>query len=140
MNIYKEGTDIAVFAAAVSDFTPEGSSSVKIKKSENTIELTLLPTKDIAFEAGKIKKEGVIHIGFALETDNEKENAIAKLAKKRLDAIVLNSMNDPGAGFGTDTNKITIISPSGEIRDYKLKAKKEVASDIVNYVESIFVC
>ncbi len=140
MKIYKEGTDIAVFAAAVSDFTPEGSSSVKIKKSESSIELTLLPTKDIAFEAGKIKKEGVIHIGFALETNNEKENAIAKLAKKNLDAIVLNSMNDPGAGFGSDTNKITIISPSGEIRDYKLKAKTEVASDIVNYVESNFVC
>jgi len=137
---YEEGTEIALFAAAVADFSPSSAQSSKIKKSDNNINISLLPTKDIAFEAGKIKKSGVIHIGFALETDNERENAISKLSKKRLDAIVLNSLNDPGAGFGVETNKVTIISNSGDITEYKLKDKKEVAIDIVNYVENNFVC
>jgi len=140
MKTYEEGTEIALFAAAVADFTPSSAQSSKIKKSDNNINISLLPTKDIAFEAGKIKRSGVIHIGFALETDNERENAISKLSKKRLDAIVLNSLNDPGAGFGTDTNRVTIISNSGDITEYKLKDKKEVAFDIVNYVENNFVC
>lgn len=140
MKTYEAGTDIAVFAAAVSDFTPSATESSKIKKTEKSINISLLPTKDIAFEAGKVKREGVTHIGFALETDNERENALSKLSKKRLDAIVLNSLNDPGAGFGTDTNKVTIISYSGEITEYKLKDKTEVASDIVNYIENNFVC
>ncbi|MHC1780519.1 MAG: bifunctional phosphopantothenoylcysteine decarboxylase/phosphopantothenate--cysteine ligase CoaBC [Bacteroidales bacterium] len=140
MKIYEAGSDIALFAAAVSDFTPSTVESSKIKKSESGINISLLPTKDIAFEAGKIKKDGVIHIGFALETDNERENALSKLSKKRLDAIVMNSLNDPGAGFGSDTNKVTIISRSGDITEYKLKEKTEVASDIVNYIENSFLC
>lgn len=140
MKIYEAGTDIAVFAAAVSDFTPSVTESSKIKKTGSTLAISLLPTKDIAHEVGKVKRDGVFHVGFALETDNERDNAISKLSLKRFDAIVLNSLNDPGAGFGSDTNKVTIISQSGEITEYKLKDKKEVASDIVNYVENNFVC
>ena len=138
--IYKEGADIVVLAAAVSDFTPALIERAKIKRIGDEISLKLKPTKDIAASLGEIKREGTIHIGFALETDNEFENALSKLQRKNLDAIVLNSLKDKGAGFGKETNKITIISGDGESVQYPLKDKKEVASDIVDYVENMLVC
>ncbi|MDP3437481.1 MAG: bifunctional phosphopantothenoylcysteine decarboxylase/phosphopantothenate--cysteine ligase CoaBC [Bacteroidales bacterium] len=138
--LYNSGADIVVLAAAVSDFTPALIEKAKIKREGDEITLKLIPTKDIAASLGEIKKEGTIHIGFALETDNEFENAISKLQRKNLDAIVLNSLNDKGAGFGKETNKITIISGDGESLQFPLKDKKEVASDIVDYVENMLVC
>jgi len=137
---YKAGADIVVLAAAVSDFTPALFERAKIKRVGDEISLKLKPTRDIAASLGEIKKEGSIHIGFALETDNEFENALSKLHRKNLDAIVLNSLNDKGAGFGKETNKITIISGNGESLQFPLKDKKEVASDIVDYVENMLVC
>jgi phosphopantothenoylcysteine decarboxylase/phosphopantothenate--cysteine ligase len=137
---YKAGADIVILAAAVSDFTPALAESAKIKRVGEEITLKLKPTRDIAASLGEIKKEGAIHIGFALETDNEFENALSKLQRKNLDAIVLNSLNDKGAGFGKETNKITIISGNGESLQFTLKDKKEVASDIVDYVENMLVC
>ncbi|PKP06731.1 MAG: bifunctional phosphopantothenoylcysteine decarboxylase/phosphopantothenate--cysteine ligase CoaBC [Bacteroidetes bacterium HGW-Bacteroidetes-5] len=137
---YKAGADIVVLAAAVSDFTPALIERAKIKRVGDEITLKLKPTRDIAASLGEIKKEGSIHIGFALETDNEFENALSKLHRKNLDAIVLNSLNDKGAGFGKETNKITIISGNGESLQFPLKDKKEVASDIVDYVENMLVC
>ncbi|OFY33918.1 MAG: phosphopantothenoylcysteine decarboxylase [Bacteroidetes bacterium GWF2_41_61] len=137
---YKAGADIVVLAAAVSDFTPALIEGAKIKRVGDEITLKLKPTRDIAASLGEIKKEGSIHIGFALETDNEFENALSKLHRKNLDAIVLNSLNDKGAGFGKETNKITIISGNGESLQFPLKDKKEVASDIVDYVENMLVC
>lgn len=138
--LYNSGADIVVLAAAVSDFTPALIEKAKIKREGDEITLKLKPTKDIAASLGEIKKEGTIHIGFALETDNEFENALSKLQRKNLDAIVLNSLNDKGAGFGKETNKITIISGDGESLQFPLKDKKEVASDIVDYVENMLVC
>ncbi|PKO98762.1 MAG: bifunctional phosphopantothenoylcysteine decarboxylase/phosphopantothenate--cysteine ligase CoaBC [Bacteroidetes bacterium HGW-Bacteroidetes-8] len=137
---YRAGADIVILAAAVSDFTPSLIERAKIKRLGDEITLKLKPTRDIAASLGEVKKEGAIHIGFALETDNEFENALSKLQRKNLDAIVLNSLNDKGAGFGKETNKITIISSNGESLQYPLKDKKEVASDIVDYVENMLVC
>jgi phosphopantothenoylcysteine decarboxylase/phosphopantothenate--cysteine ligase len=124
----------------VSDFTPNKRSETKIKREQeknNKFILELKPTQDIAAELGKIKRPGTLHIGFALETDNEVQNAFAKLDKKNLDAIVLNSLRDEGAGFGTDTNKISIIDRKGSIKDFNIKSKQLVAVDIVNYIERL---
>lgn len=140
LTAYKAGSDIVILAAAVSDFTPSIIERAKIKRVGDDITLKLKPTKDIAAALGEIKKEGAIHIGFALETDNELENALSKLRRKNLNAIILNSLNDKGAGFGKETNKITIISSNGESLQYPLKDKKEVASDIVDYVENMLLC
>jgi len=140
MEIYKNGVDIVVLCAAVSDFTPSKISETKIKREQgknNKFILELKPTQDIAAELGKIKRPGTLHIGFALETDNEVPNALAKLDKKNLDAIVLNSLRDEGAGFGTDTNKISIIDRKGSIKDFNIKSKQLVAVDIVNYIERL---
>ncbi|MBP9018261.1 MAG: bifunctional phosphopantothenoylcysteine decarboxylase/phosphopantothenate--cysteine ligase CoaBC [Bacteroidales bacterium] len=140
MEIYKNGVDIVVLCAAVSDFTPNKRSETKIKREQgknNKFILELKPTQDIAAELGKIKRPGTLHIGFALETDNEVPNALAKLDKKNLDAIVLNSLRDEGAGFGTDTNKISIIDRKGSIKDFNIKSKQLVAVDIVNYIERL---
>lgn len=140
MEIYKNGVDIVVLCAAVSDFTPNKRSETKIKREQgknNKFILELKPTQDIAAELGKIKRPGTLHIGFALETDNEIPNALAKLDKKNLDAIVLNSLRDEGAGFGTDTNKISIIDRKGSIKDFNIKSKQLVAVDIVNYIERL---
>lgn len=126
-----QSCDVAVFAAAVADYTVE-SAKIKIKHDNNNRELNLIPTKDIAAEMGKLKKDQIC-IGFALETNNGVENAKAKLVTKNLDAIVLNSLQDKGAGFGTDTNKVTIISNQGEL-NFSLKSKGEVARDVVDYI------
>lgn len=121
----------AVMAAAVADYTPKTVSDIKIKKKDGDLNIPLERTKDIAGYLGSIKNNQVL-IGFALETNDEIANANRKLQKKNLDFIVLNSLNDKGAGFQHDTNKIRIIKKSGESLEFDLKSKTEVAEDIVN--------
>ena len=126
--------NIIIMAAAVADYTPVTKASQKIKKKENEFSLSLVKTKDILSEAGKIKLDSQILVGFALETENEKTNALEKLAKKNADFIVMNSLNNEASGFGYDSNKIIIFGKNGEEYDFPLKSKKEVAVDIVNFV------
>jgi len=125
--------DAAIMAAAVADYTPETVSDIKIKKKEGDLSIPLKRTKDIAKYLGQQKKHQLL-IGFALETNNEISNANRKLQKKNLDFIVLNSLNDRGAGFQHDTNKIKIIKSDDEILDYPLKSKTAVAVDIVDQI------
>jgi phosphopantothenoylcysteine decarboxylase/phosphopantothenate--cysteine ligase len=132
-----DNTDIAIFAAAVADYSPVEMANSKIKKKNNTLTIKLKKNPDIALEMGKKKKKNQITIGFALETDNEQKNALEKLKKKNLDLIVLNSLKDKGAGFNTDTNKIKIIFPDGNIKNFDLKPKKIVAQDIANETKFI---
>jgi phosphopantothenoylcysteine decarboxylase / phosphopantothenate---cysteine ligase len=126
-----EKADIVIFAAAVADYTPVSVSDKKIKKKEDNFNLELVKTVDIAATLGKLKNEKQLFVGFALETDNELANAQDKLKRKNFDMVILNSLNDLGAGFGHDTNQITIVSIDGEINKYPLKTKNEVAEDIV---------
>ena len=126
-------TDIAICAAAVADYRPANVADQKIKKSEEQLNINLVKNKDILKSLGEIKKKQFL-VGFALETENEIENAKGKLKKKNLDAIVLNSLNDQGAGFGKDTNKISFIDKNLEIKTFDLKTKEEVASDILNEI------
>lgn len=134
---YFEQSDVIIFAAAVADYTPKHPAATKIKKKEDEFTLELVKTKDIAYEMGKIKKEGQISVGFALETDNEMDNALSKLSKKNLDMIVLNSLRDEGAGFQHDTNKITIVDKSGNVVKFDLKSKADVAGDIIDYIQKL---
>jgi phosphopantothenoylcysteine decarboxylase/phosphopantothenate--cysteine ligase len=127
-------SDIAILTAAVADFTPVSVAGNKIKKQKGDILLKLKPTIDIAAELGKMKKQNQIIVGFALETNDELENAQKKLSRKNMDFIVLNSLNDAGAGFGYDTNKITIIDRNNIIDKFELKSKEEVAQDILNKI------
>lgn len=129
--------DVAIFAAAVSDFTPETTSSEKIKRKSDSIEIKLVPTRDIASEVGKLKRPEQINIGFALESENELFNAQEKLKKKNFDFIVLNSLKDVGAGFNTDTNKITIFDNKLQKTEFNLKSKTLVAKDIIDKLEEI---
>jgi len=132
-NYLYEKIDIAIFAAAVSDYKPEEFTMQKIKKEDgNTLVLRLKKNPDIAAELGKIKKNK-LHIGFALETENEIENARKKLQTKKFDMVVLNSLADEGSGFGYDTNKVTFVEQNN-ILHLELKPKAEVAKDIVNYI------
>jgi len=126
--------NIAIMAAAVADYTTSEISSSKMKRTSEDLTIKLKPTKDIAASLGNVKSKDQILIGFALETDKEFENASKKLASKNLDFIVLNSLNDSGAGFGYDTNKVTIIQKDGKIVNIDLKSKTEVANDIVDLV------
>ncbi|MDP4260933.1 MAG: bifunctional phosphopantothenoylcysteine decarboxylase/phosphopantothenate--cysteine ligase CoaBC [Bacteroidota bacterium] len=126
--------DIAVMSAAVADYTPVQKSSQKIKKKEDHLILELTKTKDILKSLGEKKKPGQVLVGFALETTNEKKYALEKLAKKNADMIVLNSLNDAGAGFGYDTNKITIFPKKGKEMKFDNKSKEEVAKDIVDTI------
>lgn len=123
--------DIIIFAAAVADYTPTVVADKKIKKKEDEFTIALTKTKDIAGTFGPIKRNDQIIVGFALETDNEFNNAKDKLNRKNMDMIVLNSLNDKGAGFGHDTNQITIVKKDGEVLQFGLKTKTEVANDIV---------
>ncbi len=128
-------SDIMIFAAAVADYKPIEFSDKKIKKTERDMNtLPLDRTIDIAGTLGKIKKKGQIHIGFALETDNESKHAQAKLNKKNFDLIVLNSLSVKGAGFGRSTNQVTIYGSDGKKHPFALKDKREVATDIINYL------
>ncbi len=131
------GCDIAILSAAVADFTPEEVKGKKIKKDGNELLLKLKPTTDIAETLGKTKKPSQILAGFALETNNEIENAKEKLLRKNLDIIVLNSLKESGAGFGHDTNKITIIDRYNNIDKFELKSKEEAAKDILNKIVSM---
>ncbi|WP_320112499.1 bifunctional phosphopantothenoylcysteine decarboxylase/phosphopantothenate--cysteine ligase CoaBC [Draconibacterium orientale] len=123
--------DGAIMCAAVADFTPAKKEAEKTKRGKENWHIELQPTKDIAAELGKLKTGKQLLVGFALETNNELANAEGKLLKKNLDFIVLNSLNDKGAGFGVDTNKITIIEKGNKQTDFELKDKAEVAKDIV---------
>lgn len=129
-----EKIDVAVFNAAVSDYTPAEPSGKKVKRGEGDWTIRLEPTRDIAAEMGRRKSKGQVLVGFALETDKEEEHARSKLEKKNLDLIVLNSMRDDGAGFGTDTNRVTMIDRSGNSEKFELKPKDQVASDLVRRV------
>ena len=131
-----DGAEIVVLCAAVSDFRPDVKASQKIKRKEG-FALNLLPTRDIAEWVGKHRPEGCKVVGFALETENEIENARSKMARKGLDMIVLNSMNDKGAGFGSDTNKIRIISGEENEVEFPLKSKREVSTDIFDAIEKL---
>lgn len=134
----KEKADILIFSAAVADYTPSATENKKIKKKENNWQLNLTKTVDIAAKVGAEKKAGQILIGFALETDHEIENAFSKLNNKNLDFIVLNSLNDEGAGFTFDTNKISILHrQNNKIEHFKLKSKSQVATDIIDRISEL---
>ena len=126
--------DIAVMSAAVADYTPVSLSNEKIKKTDNIFNVELTKTKDILKSLGARKTNTQLLVGFALETNNEKEYALKKLQTKNADMIVLNSLNDSGAGFGYDTNKITIFDKQGNEYPFDIKSKNEVAKDIVNTI------
>ncbi len=129
--------DVAVMCAAVADYAPAHPQDHKIKREHQDVPtIELIKNPDIAATLGKEKKQYQILVGFALETDNEFSNATEKLQRKNLDMIVLNSMRDKGAGFGTDTNKVSIFDRSGNRIDFPLKSKKDVATDIVNEIVS----
>ena len=130
-------TDGAILSAAVADFTPTTKSDRKIKRTGNSLNISLSPTDDIAAALGKQKRSNQFLLGFALETDNELENAKLKMKKKNFDLIVLNSLNDDGAGFGYDTNKITILTKNGTTKEFPLKLKSEVAKDILKAIQEI---
>lgn len=126
-------TNVAILCAAVADYRPKEQADNKIKRTEGTnLTLELIPNQDIAASLGKVKIEGQTLIGFALETNNEEQNALAKIQKKNLDFIVLNSLNDNGAGFQHDTNKIAILNKNGNRVNFELKNKKAVAKDIID--------
>ena len=135
-NFFKD-SDIAIFAAAVADYKPSKIADKKIKKSDETEHISLVPTIDIAKSLNKNKKPGMLSIGFALETDNEIENAQEKIQKKNFDFIVLNSLRDKGAGFGYDTNKISIIDKNNKKEQFELKSKDDVAQDILNKISEL---
>ncbi len=135
---YFKDTDVAVLAAAVADFTPEKTAPHKIKKHQATLSIPLKQTKDILASLGEIKTPSQILIGFAMETQNAKANALKKLKRKNLDFIVLNSINEKGAGFKHDTNKVSILTKNGDVYDYPLKSKKAVAADILDMAEKMF--
>lgn len=124
--------DAGILTAAVADYTPRQRSEQKIKRTGDTFILELEPTRDIAWELGREKKPGQVLAGFALETTAELDNARDKLIRKNFDFIMLNSLNDKGAGFGFDTNKISILEKENNLRIFELKTKKEVALDIVD--------
>jgi phosphopantothenoylcysteine decarboxylase / phosphopantothenate---cysteine ligase len=134
---YYHDSKACVMSAAVADYTPVTVSATKIKKQDKGLTIELKKTTDILKTLGQQKSEGQILVGFALETDNEEKNAIEKLHKKNLDFIVLNSLNDKGAGFRTDTNKITIIDHKLQKTTFKLKDKDDVATDICNKVAAL---
>ena len=125
--------DIAILCAAVADFTPKTTADRKIKRKGDNLMLELQPTQDIAAALGAVKKKRQMLVGFALETDNELKNAQDKMKRKNLDLIVLNSLQDKGAGFRVDTNKVTIIDRQG-LTAYDTKSKREVAEDIVDFI------
>lgn len=127
-------TDLVIFAAAVADYKPKEVANQKIKKKDGDLKIELERTTDIAASLGAIKEAHQINVGFALETQNEEKNAQAKIAKKNFDLIVLNSLNDKGAGFKHDTNKISIIDKDNNKTQFELKSKTKVATDIVDAV------
>lgn len=136
---YFEAIDIAILSAAVADYKPKEVAKNKIKKASDTMIIELVKTKDILASLGKVKSHQFL-VGFALETNNELENAIAKLKSKNLDLIVLNSLQDKGAGFKGETNKVTIIDKLEKISEFSLKSKAEAAEDIFNVILNQILC
>ncbi len=132
-----EEVDVAVFAAAVADYRPATVAQQKIKKDDASFIIEMVKNIDIATEFGKCKSPNQISIGFALETNDELNHAVSKLQRKNFDMVVLNSMNDAGATFGYDTNKISVIHSQGVKKDFPLKTKKDVAADIVKEVRQL---
>ena len=130
---YYATIDVAILSAAVADYRPKNVADKKIKKKEAALDIQLEPTKDILKSLGEAKKHQLL-VGFALETNNEEENAKSKIQRKNLDFIVLNSLRDKGAGFATDTNKVTIIDANFNKKAFELKSKTEVAKDIIDEV------
>lgn len=130
---YYESSDIAILSAAVADYRPKTVANQKIKKKETTFSIELEKTKDILKSLGEIKKNQFL-VGFALETNNEIVNAKGKLQSKNLDLIVLNSLQDKGAGFGVSTNKVTFITSSNDIIEHELKSKADVAQDLMHQI------
>lgn len=133
ISLYSD-SDILIFSAAVSDYSPEKTNDLKLKKKDDFLNIKLKRTKDIILEISKRKNKDQFIVGFALETDNAIKNAKLKLHKKKLDMIILNSLEDKGAGFQKDTNKISIIDKNNNITKYKLKNKSEVAKDIIDNI------
>ncbi len=131
-------TEIAVMAAAVADYSPVVKANEKIKKKEEKFTIELAKTKDILKSLGEKKKLGQVLVGFALETNHEKEHALDKLENKKADMIVLNSLRDAGAGFGHDTNKITIFDKGGQEFDFSIQTKEETAKDIVDTIIRLY--
>ena len=130
---YYSEADIVIMAAAVSDFKPKDFSNKKIKKDNIQPKMELEKTKDVLLELGRLKKNQFL-FGFALENENEIENSLKKLKNKNLDLIILNSLNDKGAGFGTNTNKVTLIKRDLSTTNFPLKSKAEVSKDILNEI------
>jgi phosphopantothenoylcysteine decarboxylase/phosphopantothenate--cysteine ligase len=130
-------SNMAILCAAVADFTPEIKEEQKLKRGKNGLTLQLKPTRDIAASLGALKQDNQLLIGFALETNNEEENAFLKLQRKNFDLIVLNSLRDPQAGFQYDTNQVTILDKNGILQPFALKSKQEVAEDIINEIEKL---
>lgn len=130
-----EKCEIGIFSAAVADYKIENPATAKIKKNDQTLSLNLVKNPDILLWAGSNKSDHQYLVGFALETNNELENAQKKLTKKNLDLLVLNSLNDKGAGFKFDTNKVTFVQPNNKLTGFELKPKSEMAKDIVNQIE-----
>jgi phosphopantothenoylcysteine decarboxylase/phosphopantothenate--cysteine ligase len=128
-----EACDVAILSAAVADYRPATVANQKIKKKDSELTIQLEKTDDILASLGKLKQQQFL-VGFALETQNELENAKTKLQKKNLDLIVLNSLNDKGAGFGTDTNKVTFITRDNKVIPFEVKSKQEVANDILQHI------
>lgn len=133
-----ESADIAVMSAAVADYTPIEKAKEKIKKKQDTLTLELTKTKDILKSLGKMKNKNQVLVGFALETTDERKNALEKLKSKNADLIVLNSLRDEGAGFGQHTNKITIFEKGGNEYDFPVKLKEGVAKDIVDTIIKLY--
>lgn len=129
--------DVVILSAAVADYTPAHPADHKIKKKEAVFTIELTKTVDIAATLGQKKRSDQILVGFALETDNELQNARAKLSSKNLDLIVLNSLRDPGAGFGHDTNQVTILDRTGGVQQIPLKSKQALAKDLVAIIEKL---
>ncbi len=131
-----QNVDVSIFTAAVADYRPSEVSDKKLKRNGTPLKIELVENPDIAAEMGKIKRGNQINVGFALETHDAEENAEAKLRKKNFDLIVLNSLQDVGAGFSHDTNKITLISKDNKPQNFELKTKQEVASDILDVIDN----
>ena len=129
--------DVAIMAAAVADYTPKEIFTEKVKKKEGDLNIEFIRTQDILKSLGEQKKKGQVLVGFAMETENELENATKKLESKNADLIVLNSLNDEGAGFNSDTNKVTFVYPDNKSTEFELKSKSGVANDIANAVKKI---
>jgi phosphopantothenoylcysteine decarboxylase / phosphopantothenate---cysteine ligase len=130
-------SDVVIMSAAVADFTPEATAVKKIKKGDRLQAIRLKPTVDILHELGKVKTKWQVLVGFALESDNEIPNALGKLKNKNLDLIVLNSLQDQGAGFNHDTNKVTFIHRNEKMTQSNLKSKKEIADELVNIIDEL---